>query len=240
MAAGPSTSPYSELHFGSRMDVAAILSDLALSFVADRSRPKMLDLGCGSGAVSIAALGKRSDLKAVALDISSANIASARAAADQAGVSARLILECADYLTWRGDRFDVIVSDSVLHLIESGDAQLVQRLVDDLAPAGYLIATIPYACWANDARILLRRIWRGLPPAADGLALTLVRRLYPQFSREFLVERLAYLRVTPVRLFNDQLAAEFERQGLYLINTSPWPSPSAGKLDHKLLVWQKR
>jgi SAM-dependent methyltransferase len=239
MASSPRHSVYSTLHFESRGDIAEILSTYLLSFVSHMARPRLLDLGCGSSAVSIAALSKRDDLNAVALDISPANVASARAAADKAGVGQRLVAECSDYVAWRGGPFDLIVSDGVLQLIDTSDAQLAQRLAADLVPGGYLIATMPFECWPNSVRILLRRMWRRLPSLADRFIMVIARRLYPQFSSAFLAERLSYLRITPVRLLNDQLVGEFERHGLQFVEQAPWPSPSAAKLDHKLVIWRK-
>ncbi len=239
MASSSQQSVYSTLHFESRGDIADVLSTYALSFVSDMPQPRLLDLGCGSGAVSIAALSKRHDLSAVALDISPANIASTRAAAHKTNVGDRLVAECADYIAWRGGPFDLIVSDGVLQLIDTSNRELVRRLAEDLAPSGYLIATMPFECWANKGRILLRRMWRGLPPIADHLAMIVAQRLYPEFSSAFLAERLAYLRITPVRLLNSQLVAEFERHRLQLVEQAPWASPSAAKLDHKLVVWRK-
>jgi trans-aconitate methyltransferase len=240
MASDARDSVYSKLHFSSRDDAASGLAEYALAFVADRLQPSLLDLGCGSGSMSIRALTGRDDLSAVALDISAPNIASTRSAADRANVSDRLVAECADYMLWRGGPFDLIVSDGVLQLIEAGDADLARRLATDLKPNGYLIATMPFECWANSTRILLRRMWRSLPSATDRLAMAIAVRLHPEFSREFLAERLSYLRITPIRLLNDELVDEFDRQGLQLLEQAPWPSPSAAKLDHKLLVWQKR
>jgi trans-aconitate methyltransferase len=240
IASSSQHSVFSTHHFESRGDTAEILSTYALSFVSHMSHPRLLDLGCGTGAVSIAALCKRHDLSAVALDISSANVATARAAADKASVGHRLVAECADYVAWRGGTFDLIVSDGVLQLIDTSNRELVRRLAADLAPGGYLIATMPYECWANTGRILLRRMWRGLPAVADRLAMIVAQRLHPEFSSESLAERLVYLRIEPVRLLNDQLLAEFERHGLQLVDQAPWPSPSIAKFDHKLLVWKKR
>jgi len=240
MALASRDSIYSKLHFESRGDVAEILSTYALSLISGISQPRLLDLGCGSGAVSIAALRKRHDLRAVAIDISPLNIASSLAAADKANVGNRFVAECADYVAWRGGTFELIISDGVLQLIDTRTTELVRRLAMDLVTGGHLIATIPFECWANSVRILLRRMWGGLPPAADRLAMIVARRLHPEFSSEFLADRLSYLRITPVRLLNDQLLAEFSRQGLQLIEQDHWPSPSAAKLDHKLLVWQKR
>jgi trans-aconitate methyltransferase len=232
-------SIYSKLHFESRADVAEILSTYALLFVSDIPQPRLLDLGCGSGAVSIAALRKRHDLSAVALDISPANVASAQASAKKANVGHRLVTERADYVSWRGGPFDLIISDGVLQLIDTSNAELVRRLAADLVPNGYLIATMPFECWANSMRILLRRMWRHLPKLADRFIIVTARRLHPEFSSAFLAERLPYLRIMPVRLLNSQLVVEFEQHGLQLVEQTPWASPSAAKLDHKLVVWRK-
>ena len=52
MASSSQDSIYLTLHFESRRDVAETLSTYALSFISDRPQPNLLDLGCGSGAVS--------------------------------------------------------------------------------------------------------------------------------------------------------------------------------------------
>jgi trans-aconitate 2-methyltransferase len=240
MPSGAQQSIFSKLHFQSRGDVADSLSSYGLSLIAGRLGPRLLDLGCGSGAVAIAALGKRSDLSAVALDVSPHNIETTRAAAAVANVGDRLVAVCVDYAAWRGSPFDLIVSDSVLQLIETSDAELAGRLAANLASGAYLVATMPVASPANSVRILLRRVWQIMPPALDRLALLVARKIYPQFSSAFLVERLSYLRIVPVRLVNDRLLAEFERQGLHLVEQARWRSPSFAKLDHKVLVWKKR
>jgi trans-aconitate 2-methyltransferase len=240
MASGEQQSIFSNLHFQTRLDVADRLSSYGLSFIVGRTRPTLLDLGCGSGALAIAALGKRDDLTAVALDISPHNIRTARIAAAAAKVSDRLVAECADYVAWRSPPFDLIMSDGAVQLIETGDAQLAERLAADLRPGGYLIATMPVESLANSVRILMRRAWRVTPPALDHLALLVGRKVYPQFSSAFLAERLSYLRIVPVRLVDDLLLAKFDRHGLHLIEQASWPSPSFAKLAHKVFAWKKR
>ena len=240
MASGEQQSIFSNLHFQTRLDVADRLSSYGLSFIVGRTRPTLLDLGCGSGALAIAALGKRDDLTAVALDISPHNIRTARIAAAAAKVSDRLVAECADYITWQGSQFDLIVSDSLLQLIEISDAELAARLAANLASGGYLIATMPVQSPANSTRILMRRVWHVMPRGFDRLVLFFAGKAYRQFSSELLAERLPYLTVVPARLVNNAFLAELERQGLHLVEERKWASPSRAKLDHKLLVWKKQ
>jgi trans-aconitate 2-methyltransferase len=240
MANDEKKSIYVTQRFQSRDDVAQILVARGLSLIADRTGPTMLDLGCGSGAVAITALANRDDLRVVALDISAVNVAATREAADRRHVGDRLVADCGDFITWHGGPFELVISDGVLHLIEAGDIDLVRCLVTKIARGGFLIATVPVSSKANSVRLLARRIWRALPSAADEIAMLVARRLYPQFSRESLADRLIYLRVLPARLMNDRLLAEFEGQGLQLVEQSVWPSPSIAKLDHNLFVWRRR
>jgi SAM-dependent methyltransferase len=182
----------------------------------------------------------RRDLTAVALDISPANVAATREAADQCGVGGRLVTVCTDYLAWGGESFDLIISDSVLHFIEGADEALASRLSSDLCPGGILVATLPIESTGNSLRILFRRIWRTLPPAADQFASALARRFYWKFSPEVLAERLPYLRGIPVRLAGPRLQDTFDAHGLELISEIPWESPCAVKLEHHLFIWRRR
>jgi trans-aconitate 2-methyltransferase len=86
----------------------------------------------------------------------------------------------------------------------------------------------------------LRRVWRATPASADRLALWAAQRLYPQFPKEAIAERIPYLRVLPKRLWGPRLAAVFARCGLRLIDEAPWESPSAAKPEHRLLIWRRQ
>jgi len=236
----PSDRPqFVSMRFTSRDDVAGLLVARALARVSQRANPRLLDLGCGSGQAAIQAAKARPSLVAVALDVSAANVAAARAAADASGVGERVETVCADYLAWDGGSFDVIVSDGVLHLIEASDTTLAARLAHDLTTGAVLIATMPVDSLGNRAKILLRKMWRAAPPAVDRLILALAVRLYPQFSAEALADRLPYLRISPARLFGPPLIAAFAGHGLNVIAQEPWESLSVAKLDHHLIVWRR-
>jgi SAM-dependent methyltransferase len=235
----PDLPQFASMRFTSRGEGSKLLVERALAHVCSRDHPRLLDLGCGSGEVAIQAAKAHPSLVAVALDISPTNVGAARAAADTARVSERVHTVCSDYLAWTGGPFDVIVSDGALQLIESEDAALAARIADDLAPGAVLIATLPVESLSNTGRILLRKMWRTLPTAADRLVLTLGVWLYPQLSPDALSDRLPYLRIAPVRLLGPALVRAFAAHGLKLIAQEPRQSPSVVKLNEYLVVWRR-
>jgi 2-polyprenyl-3-methyl-5-hydroxy-6-metoxy-1,4-benzoquinol methylase len=233
-------STFADMSYTTRVDDSGLLVRRALSFMEGRQNPRLLDIGCGGGDIAIGAARMRPDLTAVALDISPANVAATRAAAERLGVGERVEAACSDYLRWVGEPFDLIIGDNVLHFIEGPDAILASRLANDLRPGGILLATLPIESIGNWLRIRLRRIWRTLPSATDRLAFVLARRIYPNFSPAALADRLPYLRRVPARLSGSRLRETFATQGLQLLSEHPWASPSAFKLEHHLFIWRRR
>jgi len=238
----PSSDPASfiESRFSTRQDIAAQLVDRALALIGDRPQPRLLDLGCGSGGIAIGAALSRADLSAVALDVAPQNGRAARAAADAAGAGDRIATVCADYLAWPGGTFDIVVSDSVLHLIPGHADALARRLAHDLKPGGILLATIPIASAGNRLRLLLRRLWSLTPSSADEIAVRIARRLHPSFQEQMLRDRIPYLRMAGLRLFGPAEFASFVRHGLDIVETVPWKTPTIFKLAHHLIVWRRR
>jgi SAM-dependent methyltransferase len=147
---------------------------------------------------------------------------------------------CADFLSWgECGQYDVIVSDSVLHILPCADATLAERLARALKPGGVLIASLPTASAGNQLRILLRRAWRALPAAADSFALAVARKLHPDFSSAMLKDRIPYLRFIPQRLYGAQMKQALARCGLEPVAEERWDSPSLLKLEHRLVVWRR-
>jgi trans-aconitate 2-methyltransferase len=238
MATRPDSSSFEDKVFTSRTDTAEWLVSRALELAPER-RLHMLDLGCGTGSVAISAARARSDLEVVALDIAATNVAAARAAADQAGVGSRVKTVCADFVHWRGGPFDVIVSDSVLYVISGDDETIAQRLAEDLAPGGVMVITTPIESIANRIRIALRHLWRMMPPALDQLPFAVARRLYPKFTEQALTDRVAYLRIIPVRLYGRAFAEILRRAGIETMFEEPMKSPSIAKLTHRLVALRR-
>jgi hypothetical protein len=70
--------------------------------------------------------------------------------------------------------------------------------------------------------------------------LALAKRLYPQFTTEMLEERLPYLRVLPVRLYDEALVAALVSAAFQRVAELQWPNASSAKLRHRVLVWRRR
>jgi SAM-dependent methyltransferase len=240
MAALLETSTYATLGFTTRQDAAEFLVKRAMPYIKELANPSLMDLGCGTGAVVMAAMRARSDLRTIAVDISSANVRSAREKAAAAGFRNRITAVCEDYMRWKGEKVDLIISDSVLQLVSSTNAALAARLSSDLRRGGILLATMPIVSFGNTLIIILRRLWTLMPAVADELVLGLATRVYPNFHPDALRERIAYMRITPVRLFSPALVKEFSRHGLDLLSAENLGSPSIAKLQHQLLTWRRR
>jgi hypothetical protein len=147
---------------------------------------------------------------------------------------------CEDYMGWKGEKVDLIISDSVLQLVASTNAALAARLSSDLRRGGILLATMPIVSFGNTLIIVLRRLWTLMPAVADELILRLATRVYPNFHPDALRERIAYMRITPVRWFDLALVEEFARHGLDFLSAENLGSPSIAKLQHQLLTWRRR
>jgi trans-aconitate methyltransferase len=221
-----------EAGFTGRPDGAAALATAALALLPAGAGQAALDLGTGTGDLALSLLAQRPALTVTGIDFAAANIAAAQAR------DSTVTFVCADYLTWQGGGFDLMVADSVLHLIDAPITHLAAKLAADLAPGGLLVATVPDAVPRNHALMLLRRAYRATPPAMDRLALALATRLYPALSRQALLDRLPYLRILP-RLFGRPEHAAFAAAGLWLEAIRPWPSLSLAKPRHRLMVWRR-
>ena len=74
-------------------------------------RPRIADLGTGSGAILLALLSELPDASGVGTDISEAALVTARANADHLGLAGRAAFAAGDYAAPLSDRFDLIVSN---------------------------------------------------------------------------------------------------------------------------------
>jgi SAM-dependent methyltransferase len=226
--------------FTTRTDAAARLVEIWRRFRPASGPARVLDLGCGTGGAALEVARGSDGSTAVGLDIAQSNISQAAQSANEAGLSHRASFVCSSYETWQGGAFDAILSDGVLHFIDIGNQALARRLADNLAPGGLLVATMPEASLGNSLLIAFRRLWRATPAVLDRLLLALAKLLYPQFSPRMLDERLPYMRMPPVRLYDASFVAALSSVGLERVAELPWPSPSFAKLRHCVVIWHRR
>lgn len=220
-----------QARFSGRMAGTRLLAEAALGWLPE-GHPSVLDLGTGSGDLAALLAASRGGLDVTGVDFSPANIAAAEAA------HPGLRFACADYLSWQGGQFDMIVADSVLHLIDTPIEALARKLADDLTAGGHVVATVPDGRAVNEILLLARRAWRLTPRAADGLALRIAATLHPGMARDELADRLPYLRMVP-RLFGATAQRAFAAAGLTLVASEEWPGATAAKLRHRLMVWRR-
>jgi SAM-dependent methyltransferase len=220
--------------FSGRREGARMFADTVVTMLRTGEDYRVLDVGSGIGDVSAMIHTARPSAHVTGIDFSPANVVTARARTDTAG----LTFVCGDYLTWSGGSFDLIVADSVLHLIEAPVPRLAAKLVADLAMDGLVVATVPDAVALNHILLFLRRLWRLTPLAADRLAFSLALRLYPDLPPQILADRMPYLRLLP-RLFDAAAMRAFAAAGLVLERNDFWPSPSAAKPRHRLMIWRR-
>jgi trans-aconitate methyltransferase len=207
----------------------------------DRGRAlRILDLGCGTGQLAFRLRDALPAADILGLDISAANVEAANLARSQRADQDRLRFMQADYLVFRDDPFDLVVTDGVLHLIPVDDETLVPKLAADTRAGGLLVVCMPYTCAYNSAFAVARRMLRALRgPTLDRVIKTAGHLLHPDVSDDMLLERVHYMYRPPERVMGPPLAKRFVASGLEQRATHPMPSSSLAQLRHNVTVWQK-
>ncbi len=104
-----------------------LLVDLALAFLSPAKAPRVLDLGTGTGCIPIALLHERTDLLAVAVDLSAGALAMAQRNAERHGVSDRLTLA-------QGSWFTPLDPETRFDLITSNPPYIAASVINELSP----------------------------------------------------------------------------------------------------------
>jgi len=111
-----------------------LLVERALEFVGPLDKPRILDLGTGTGCIPIALMKEYSDITAVAVDLSADALEMARLNANRHGVGERLTTLKGSWFDplEPGDRFDLITSNPPY--IETAEIATLMREVRDHDP----------------------------------------------------------------------------------------------------------
>ena len=162
-----------------------ILVERAIEIIGDRTA-RFLDIGVGSGCISVAVLKNCPNVTAVAVDVSEAAIAVAQQNATMHGVQERLALSVSDvYENTVPQRFDLIVSNPPYvpradietlqpevrehepHLAltdGSNGLSIIERIVagapDYLIPNGYLLMEIGFGQHEAVEHLFDRNVWK--------------------------------------------------------------------------------
>jgi trans-aconitate methyltransferase len=194
----------------------------------------VLEIGCGTGE-ALSDLARRfPDSRFTGVDLSEHNILRARAA------SPHLAWWVADYLALDAGRFEVLCSESTLHLISCDDDLLARKIARDLCPGARVVLTMPYECISNWCMVGLRRVLRALRCGLlDGAILRAAGLFHPEWSAEALAERLSYLYLTIYRLDGPRLRATMARAGLHTEYWEDLNNPSVAKPRHRLIVFKR-
>jgi SAM-dependent methyltransferase len=239
MADAADARPFEALTCSAPPERSRRMRDVALRYVAADRAVRILDLGCGTGALTDELARALPLARITGLDISPANIA---AAARRPVDHARVRFELADYLAFEAEPYDLIVTDGVLHLIPGDTATLVRKLARDLAPSGVLVCAMPYACAYNAGFAVVRRGLRALRSAAlDRAILAIGRALHgARMNDEALRERVHYMYMPPHRVEDRELTERIAPSaGLRVVARHAMPSTSAAQLKHRVTVYRK-
>ena len=202
---------------------------------------RVLDIGCGTGehVFALAARLPRATLHGV--DVSPANIEQAERLRSASAVAGRISFSCADYLQHRAGSFDLVVSDSALHLIPGDTAALMRKIAADLAPQGLLMASLPDCGLYNRTLWGLRRMLAAMRSKwLDELALAISLRVYRgRYDETFLRQRLPYLYLLPLRCEGPVLRDVARASGLEWQGSEPAPHDSAMQPVHVLAIYRR-
>lgn len=218
--------PAHVIWFGSRI----------LKAVSSNLPHRVLDIGCGDGAVLLLLAEALPAALLVGVDISSGNIGLAATAIDQSPHRHRIRLVHGDYVTLDAGRFDLVVSSSALQAIGVSAEQLAASIARDVAPSGRLVHVTPYRCGYNSVLNAVRailRAMRGRP--TDRMILMVARLLHRGRSRAYLEQRVNYMYLV-IRNYEDELRAALERRGFTLDHIEDAPHTSIGQPKHRLAV----
>lgn len=199
---------------------------------------RVLDLGCGDGSSTMRLAEHWPTSLITGIDLTVANIAIAR----ERVTDQRIDFRAGDYATTPLRPFDLIIADTVLHLIDLPTRTLFGKLASELVAGGRLIFSAPMMCGYNRALTQVRRVLRAVRgPACDRLIRGIAQQIHGrQHSAEFLNERLAYMYIIPRFFLRPALARMLGECGLRVVACADYPHTSVGQMKHAVWVCERR
>ena len=218
------------------------MRDIVLAHVPVDRAIRVLDLGCGTGSLLFRLAEFLPQATLLGIDVSPANVVAARQEQERRAMAARVRFEVADYLEYRTEAFDAIVSDGVLHLIPGDTGALVRKIVADLNTGGVFVCAMPFECAYNSVFSVLRGALRRIrSPWLDRLILFIGRILHGREMNDAgLRERVGYMYIPPERVMDASLRRAFDSAGLQQVVEYEMQSVSLSQLKHRVTVFIRR
>lgn len=202
---------------------------------------RILDLGCGAGALVFRLAELLPNASLTGIDLSAPNIEAARAALGSHPAAKRISFVHGDYLEASFEPFDVVTSDSSLQNIPASREALFGKLSRDVAAGGALIANIPHDCVHNRLLWGVRAVCRAMRSRPlEELIFRAGRALHGrEYSDDMIRERVMYMFV---RTYNRDCAGlrRFLREscGFDIVREAATPHASPAQPKHKLIVFK--
>lgn len=213
------------------------MTQAVLRWLAPEQRLRVLEIGCGTGGLLLSLAEALPNAELVGVDISEPCIRQAGEAREKSPYRDRLQFHAGNYVeTSRAGGFDAILADSVLHLMETTDAELLGKLAGDLLPGGLLVFTIPYGCAFNHWLWTVRRCFRLFRSRwTDRLVLAAARKLHgDEMTDELLCERIQYMYLLPFRYWGRLMKDQFRQIHFETLEVQPVPHASWAQPKHVL------
>lgn len=197
---------------------------------------RILDVGCGDGALLIHLAQAMPGASLVGVDLSESNVAAAREAIAVTKERDRIRIIQDNYLRIDEGTFDLVTASSSLQGIDIDTGGLAEKLARDISTVGRLIHVTPYRCAYNAALNTLRKGLRSMRGrTTDRMILSVAKLLHPDHPGTKLRERVSYMYLV-LRHDEDGLRAALSAYGFRLIASEPAPHTSVGQPKHRFAV----
>lgn len=229
---------FEERRFTSSEESARPLIQAIEALKIDWPNCRSLEIGCGTGFLAAKISKDLNPKELLAVDISKANIEAANA---KYGNLPRLHFHIANYFSSSLGKFDLIFADSVLHLMPGSDMDLARKMAADLNAGGLLVVTMATDSKANSVRFFFRKLFQKMNWAwLDRVILSIATKIYPEWQRDELLDRMDYLRIIPHRLAGKSFFATLADSGLGLQSRNALVGTSLFKPDHEILIFKRK
>jgi len=232
---------YSGHRFSCPLPRVAWFSEVIVRHVPADRPCRVLDIGCGSGDQIFHLASQMPHACFTGIDLSPESVSAAEEKRRSFPGGERISFTAGDYMEYRCEPFDVIISYAVLQLIPAPKEEIFEKLSRDLTAGGILALGIPYRCIYNTLLRPVRALFRLIrSPFADSIILKAASMLHPDLPESVIRERIIYMYITP-RFFTDRRLFRYLESSLQLrlLEARREKFISIAKFRHQFAVFRK-